>query len=178
MLNLGEAAAFTAQDRCTQEIARTSAAVATVPVQLPHHVDWRLRRRLIEPLYGFRPSLNGEEILGGPHISAGWEVLSSQTESRYVALSCNTKQERVGSKNGTVCRHQIQIEWDIRWRLITSISIVAWFGDKVPGTEGHKCRYKELNKIVNVGTKNWTRSYVYVELNKIISVGTRNWTRP
>jgi hypothetical protein len=47
VLYLSDAATLTAQDRSTQEVARTPTAVATVPVQLPHDVDWRLRRRLI-----------------------------------------------------------------------------------------------------------------------------------
>jgi hypothetical protein len=98
MLDLRDAATFTSQDRSTQEVARTSAAVATVPVQLPHHVHWRLRRRLVQPLYRFRPSANHEEVLGDRHIFEGREVLSSEAESRYVALSCNTKQQRCGFK--------------------------------------------------------------------------------
>jgi hypothetical protein len=108
MLNPSDAATFTAQDRSTEEVARTAAAVATVPVQLTHHVDRRLRRCLIKPLYGFRPSPNREEILGGRHIFEGREVLSSQAESRYVALSCNTKEDMV-STNKIARRHQIPV---------------------------------------------------------------------
>jgi hypothetical protein len=95
MLNPSDAAAFTAQDRSAEEVARTAAAVATVPVQLTHHVDRRLRRRLIKPLYGFWPSSDREESPGGRHIFAR-EVLSSQAEGRYVALSCNKKEDTYG----------------------------------------------------------------------------------
>jgi hypothetical protein len=91
MLNPSDTATLTAQDRSTEKVARTTAAVAAVPVQLTHHVDRRLRRRLVKPMYGFWPSFNREEILSGRHIFAGGEVLSSQAESRYVTLSCNTK---------------------------------------------------------------------------------------
>lgn len=109
MLNLSDAATFTAQDRSTEEVARTAAAVATVPVQLTHHVNRRLRRRLIKPLYGFRSSPNREEILGGRHIFVRREVLSSQAERRYVALSCNTQEDMV-STNGAACRYQIPVK--------------------------------------------------------------------
>lgn len=109
MLNLSDAATFTAQDRSTEEVARTAAAVATVPVQLTHHVNRRLRRRLIKPLYAFRSSPNGEEILGSGHIFARREVLSSQAERRYVALSCNTEEGMV-STYAVACRHKIPVK--------------------------------------------------------------------
>ena len=87
MLNFSDATAFTAQDGSTQEVARTSTSVATVSVQLSHRVDRRLRRRVIQPSHALRPRLHRKEVLGDGHILARREVLFSQAERRYVALS-------------------------------------------------------------------------------------------
>ena len=87
MLNFSDATTLTAQDGGAEEVARTSASVTTVPVQLSHHVHWRLRRRLIEKLHGFRPRLHRKEVLSDRHILAIREVFLSQAERRDVALS-------------------------------------------------------------------------------------------
>ena len=91
MLNFSEATTFTAQDGSTEEVARTSTSVTTVSVQLSHHVNWRLRRRLIETLHGFRPRLHRKEVLSDRHILARREVFLSQAERRDVALSWNAR---------------------------------------------------------------------------------------
>ena len=135
MLNFSDATTFTAQDGSTQEVARTSTSVTTVPVQLSHHVDWRLRRRLIEPLHGIRPRLHRKEVLSDRHILARREVFSSQAERRDVALSCNArkimnrKRFQLGFKKRNN-QHKFSFEWEIQ-RLIEFLYVAVWFKDKV-----------------------------------------------
>ena len=91
MLNFSDATTFTAQDWSAEEVARTSTSVTTVPVQLSHHVNWSLRRRLIEPLHGFWPRLHRKKVLSDGDILARREMFLSQAERRDVALSWNAK---------------------------------------------------------------------------------------